>query len=147
MTLVDLGASWGLALAICPTVAVVQSLSHVFCNPMDCNVPGFPVFHCLPKVFQIHVHWLGDAISRSHLLLPSSLFAFNLSQHQDLFQWVSSSHQVAKILELALYALVIGSLLNLPTGSYGKESTCNAGELGLIPGSGRSPGEDNGNPL
>ena len=69
------------------------------CEPMDCNTPGFPVLQYLPEFAQIHIHWICDAIQPSHLLSPSSSY-FNLSQHQGLFQWVGSSHQVAKILEL-----------------------------------------------
>ena len=72
------------------------------CNPMDCRMPGFPVLHYLPEFAQIHVHWVGDTIQPSHLLLPSSPPAFNLSQHQGLFQWVNSSKQVVKLLELQL---------------------------------------------
>ena len=55
---------------------------------MDCSTPGFPVLHCLPEFAQIHVHWIGDAIELSHLLLPSSPLAFHLSQNQGLFQGV-----------------------------------------------------------
>ena len=69
---------------------------------MDCSTPGFPVLHCLPELAQIHVHWVGDAIQLSHPLLPPSPPALNVSQHQGLFQWVSSSHQVAKVLEFKL---------------------------------------------
>ena len=66
---------------------------------MDCSTPGSPVLHYLPEFAQIHVYWVGDAIQPSQpLLLPSP--AFNLSQHQGLFQWVSSSYQVANVLEL-----------------------------------------------
>ena len=61
---------------------------------------GFLVFHYLPEFAQTHVPWIGDAIQLSHSLLPPSPSAFNLSQHQGLFQWVSSLHQVAKVLEL-----------------------------------------------
>ena len=61
---------------------------------------GFPVLHCLPEFAQASVHWVGDAIQPSHPLLPPSPPALNLSQHQGLFQWVSSLHQVAKVLEL-----------------------------------------------
>ena len=79
---------------------LVQSLSHVpTLRSMDCSTPGFPVLHYLLEFTQTRVHWLSDAIQPSHLLSPSSL-ALNLSQH--LFQWVSSSHQVAKALELQL---------------------------------------------
>ena len=69
-----------------------------FCNPMD----GFPVLHYLPEFAQTHVHWVNDAIQPSHPLSSPSPSALNLSQHQGLFQWVSSSHQVAKVLELQL---------------------------------------------
>ena len=66
---------------------------------MDCSMPGFPVHHQLQELAQIHVHQVSDAIQPSHPLLSPSP-AFNLSQHQGLFQWVSSLHQVAKVLEL-----------------------------------------------
>ena len=69
------------------------------CDPMDCSTPGFLILHYHPEFAQTHVHWVYDAIQPSHLLLLPS-FAFNLSQHQGLFQWVGSSHQVAKVLEL-----------------------------------------------
>ena len=62
---------------------VVQSLSHVWlCDPMDCSQPGLPVLHSLPGFAQTHVCYVGDAIQLSHLLPPSSPFAFSLSQHQ-----------------------------------------------------------------
>ena len=73
----------------CPT------LSH----PVDCSTPGFPVLHHLLDLAQTHVHWVGDAIQASHPLSSPSPPAFNLSPHQGLFEWVSSSHQVAKVLE------------------------------------------------
>ena len=63
---------------------------------------SLPVHHQLPELTQTHVHWVGDAIQPSHLLSSPSPPAFNLSQHQGLFQWVSSSHQVAKGLEFQL---------------------------------------------
>ena len=66
---------------------------------MGCSTPGFPVLHHLLEFVQTDVHWVGDAIQPSHPLLPPSPPAFNFSQHQDLFQWVSSSHQVASVLE------------------------------------------------
>ena len=72
------------------------------CNPMDCSTPGFPVHHLFPELAQTHVHWVGDAIQPFHPLPSPSLPAFNLSQHRCLFQWVSSSHQVAKVLDLQL---------------------------------------------
>ena len=67
---------------------------------MDCRMPGFPVHHQLPELAQTRVHWVGDAIQPSHPLLFPSPPAFNLSQHQGLFQWVSSLHQVAKVLKI-----------------------------------------------
>ena len=81
----------------------VQSLSYVWlCKPMDGSTPGFPVHHQLPELVQTHVHWVSDAIQPSHPLSSPSPPAFNLSQHQGLFHWVSSSHQVAKLLEFQL---------------------------------------------
>ena len=70
------------------------------CNPMDYNLPGVPVLHHLLELTQTHVHRVGEAIQPSHPLSTPSPPAFNLSQHQGLFQWVSSSHQGAKVLEL-----------------------------------------------
>ena len=67
---------------------------------MDCSMPGFPVLHHLLEFAQIHVHWVSDAIQPSHPLLPPSPHALNLSQHQDLFQWVGLLHLMAKVLEL-----------------------------------------------
>ena len=80
----------------------VARLCLTLCNPMDCSMPGFFVHHQLPELAQTHVHWVGDAIQPSHPLSSPSPPAFNLSQHQDLFQWVSSSHQVARVLEFQL---------------------------------------------
>ena len=67
---------------------------------MNCSTPGFPVLHYLLEFAQTHVHWVRDAIQPSHPLLPPSPLALNLSQHQGLFQWVGSPHQVAKVLDL-----------------------------------------------
>ena len=69
---------------------------------MDCSTPGFPVHHQLPEPAQTHVRRIGDAIQPSHPRLSPSPPAFNLSQHQSLFQWVSSSHQVAKVWSFSL---------------------------------------------
>ena len=63
---------------------------------MGCSMPGFPVHHQLPELTQIHVHWVADAIQPSHSLWSPFPPTFNLSQHQGLFQWASSLHQVAK---------------------------------------------------
>ena len=79
---------------------IVQSLScPVLGDPMDGSMPGFPVLHHLQEFVQIHVRWVGDAIQPSHPLSSPSPHAFDLSQHQGLFQRVSYSHQVAKVLE------------------------------------------------
>ena len=73
------------------------------CYSMDCSMPGFFVLHYFPEFAQTHVCWVNDSIQPSHSLLPYFPPALNLSQHQDLFQWVSSFLQVAKVLELWLY--------------------------------------------
>ena len=80
----------------------VSQLCPTFCDPMDYSLPGFPVLHYLPELTQTHVHWVGDAIQLSHLLLLPFPPAFNLSHDQGLFQWITSLHQVAKVLELQL---------------------------------------------
>ena len=77
------------------------------CDPTDCGTPGFPVHHQLLELTQTYVHWVGDAIQPSHSLLSPSPPAFNLSQHQGLFQWVSSLHQVAKVLGVSASASVL----------------------------------------
>ena len=83
----------------CLTVSSLSSyckevqFSHVWlCDPMECSTPGFPVHYQLPEFTQTHVHWVGNVIQPSHPLLSPSPPAFSLSQHQGLFQWVSSSH-------------------------------------------------------
>ena len=80
---------------------VAQSCSTLF-DPMDCSTPSLPIHHQLPELTQIHVHQVSEAIQPSRPLLSPSSPAFNLSQHQGLFQWVSSSHQVAKVLGFSL---------------------------------------------
>ena len=89
----------------------VPKSCSILCDPVTCSMPGSPVLH-----YQTHVHWVGDAIQPSHPLSPSSPAlnfsqhlsppsppAFSISQHQGLFQWVDSSHQVARVLELQLW--------------------------------------------
>ena len=66
------------------------------CNPIHCSTPDLPVHHQLSEVTQTHIHWVGDAIQPSHPLSTPSPLAFNLFQHQGLFKWVSSLHQVPK---------------------------------------------------
>ena len=88
------GMIWleGLVAKSCPTL----------CNPMKCSTPGFPILQHLLEFTQTNVHWVGDAIQPSHPLSSPSPPAFNLSQHQGLFQWFSSLHQVTRVLELQL---------------------------------------------
>ena len=80
----------------------VALLCLSLCDPIDCSMPNFPVLHRLLELAQTHAHWVSDAIQPSHPLLSPSPLAFNLSQHQCLFQWVSSLHHVAKVLKFQL---------------------------------------------
>ena len=88
--------------------SVSQSVSSVtqscwtLCNPVNCSTPGLPVHHQLLEFIQTHVHRVGDAIQASHALSATSPPAPDPSQHQGLFQWVSSLHEVAKGLEFQL---------------------------------------------
>ena len=82
--------------------SLVAQSCPTLCNPMDCNTPGLPVHHQLPELTQTRVHWVSDAIQPSHSLLFPSPPAFNLSQHQGLFKWVSPLNQMARVLELQL---------------------------------------------
>ena len=81
--------------------SVAQSCPTL-CDPMNRSTPGLPVHHHLPGFTQTHVRWVCDAIQPSHPLLSPSPPAPNPSHHQSLFQWVNSSHEVAKVLELQL---------------------------------------------
>ena len=78
--------------------SVTQSCPTI-CDPMNHSTPGLPVHHQLLEFTQTHVHWVNDAIHPSHPLSSPSPPVLNLSQHQGLFKWVSSPHQVAKGLE------------------------------------------------
>ena len=83
---------------VCTWVQLFSSVTQLcltLCNAMDCSTPGFLVHHQLLELIQTHVHWVGDAIQLPHPLSSPSPPAFNLSQHQGLFQWVSSLHQLA----------------------------------------------------
>ena len=84
------------------SVSSVAQSCLTLCHPMDCSMPGFPVHHELPEFTQTYVHWISDNTQPSHPLSSLSPPTFNLSQHQGLFKWVRSSHQVAKVLELQL---------------------------------------------
>ena len=81
--------------------SVAQSCPTL-CDPMNRSTPGLPVHHQLSEFTQTHVHWVSDAIQPSHPLSSPSPPAPNPSQHQSLFQWVSSSHEVDKVLEFQL---------------------------------------------
>ena len=81
----------------------VSSVSSVtLCDPKNHSMPVLPVHQQLKEFTQSHVHWIGDAIKPSHPLSSPSPPALNLSQHQGLFKWVSSLHEVAKVLEFQL---------------------------------------------
>ena len=79
--------------------SVTQSCPTL-CDPMNCSMPALPVYHQLPEFTQTHVHQVSDAIQPSHPPSSPSPPAPNTSQHQSLFQWVNSSHEVAKVLVL-----------------------------------------------
>ena len=100
-----LSPSLSLSLPMCLSMHCFYCSVDNFCLslwPMDCSMPGFPVHNQLLEFTQTHVHSVGDAIQSSHPLSSPSLPALNLSQHQGLFQWVGSSHHVAKVLKLQL---------------------------------------------
>ena len=93
--------NWGVFWWCLHQVSVFSSVTQLcptFCGPMDCSMPGFPVHHQYLERAQTHVHWVSNTIQPSHPLLSPSPPAFSLSQHTGHFQWVSSSHQVAKVL-------------------------------------------------
>ena len=85
----------------------VAQLCPSLCNSMNCRTPGLPVHHQLPESTQAHIHWVGDVIQSSHPLSSPYPPAINLSQHQGLFKWVSSSHQVAKVLGVSALTSVL----------------------------------------
>ena len=98
---------------ICHCCSVTKSCLTL-CDPMDCSKPGFPVPYHHPEFVHFHIYWISDAIQPSHPLLPSSPCAFNLSQLQGLFQSISCSHQVAKLVELLLGHLFFPQLFVKP---------------------------------
>ena len=109
----NMSADWLVLTALCPRAITcclyfrvqfssVAQLSPTLCDPKDCSTPGLPIHHQLLEFTLTHVHWISGAIQASHPLVSPSPPAFNLSQHQCLFQWVSSLHQVAKVLEFQL---------------------------------------------
>ena len=120
------------------------------CDPMNCSMPGLPVHHQLPEFTQTHVHWVGDAIQPSHPLPPIPPSIRVLSNESALrMRWPkywSFSFSIIPSKSILEFFYLLNTM-SFPDGSDGKESACNAGDLGLIPGSGRSPGDGNGNPL
>ena len=108
------------------------------CDPRNHSTPGLPVHHQLPEFTQTRVHRVSDAIQPSHPPSPPSPLAPNPSQHL--------SFPMGRLFTLHLIEFPRGPW-GFPGGSEGKASACNAGDLGSILGSGRSPGEGNGNPL
>ena len=93
---------WVCHICMTETISLVTQLCPTFCNHVNYSTPGLPIHHQLPELTQTHIHWGGDAIQPSHPLSSPSPPSFNLSQHQGLFKWVSSPHQVAKVLEFQL---------------------------------------------
>ena len=84
------------------SVSSVAQSCPTLCSPMNCSTPDLPVYHQLPEFSQTHVHQVSDAIQPSHPLLSPSPPAPNPTQNQGLFQWVNSSHKVAKVLNFQL---------------------------------------------
>ena len=85
-----------------PTFSSVAQSCPTLCDPMNRSMPGLPVHHQLPEFTQTHICRVSDAIQPSHPLSSPSPPAPNPSQHQSLFQWVNSLHEVAKVLEFQL---------------------------------------------
>ena len=83
-------------------IRAVAQLCPTLCDPMNRSMPGLPVHHWLPEFTETHIHQVGDAIQPSHPLPSPSPSAPNPFQHQSLFQWVNSLHEVAKVLEFQL---------------------------------------------
>ena len=94
----------------------VTQLCLTLCDSVNSSTLGFPILYYLPEFIQTHVHWISDAIQPSHPLSSPSPPTFNLAQCQDLFQWVSHSHQVAKVLELQLQHLSFQWIFSISFG-------------------------------
>ena len=85
-----------------PQFSSVAQLCPNICDPMDCSMPGLPVNHQHLELTQTHTHHVSDTIQPDHPLSSPSSPALNLCQHQGLFKWVNSLHEVAKVLEFQL---------------------------------------------
>ena len=98
-----LNKNFNLMTSLCSVqFSLVAQSCPTLCDPMNLSTPGLPVHHQLPEFTQTHVHRVGDDIQPSHPVSSPSPPAPNPSQHQSLFQWVNSSHVVAKVLEFQL---------------------------------------------
>ena len=93
---------WGITALLSSDFSSVAQSCPTLCYPVNRSTPGLPVHYQSPELPQTDVHWVSDAIQPSHPLSSPYPPAFNLSQHQGLFQWVSFLHQVAKVLEFQL---------------------------------------------
>ena len=93
---------WRLSGQLSQSASSVAQSCPTLCDPMNHSMPGLPVHHQLLEFTRTHVHWVDDAIQQPHPLSSPSPPTFNLSQHEGLFQRVSSSHQVAKVLAFQL---------------------------------------------
>ena len=98
----ELGFPWNIDVIYVVQFSSVTQSCPTLCDPMNHSTPGLPVHHQLPEFTQTHDHWVGDAIQPSHPLSSPSPPVPKSSQHQGLFQWVNSSHKVAKVLEFQL---------------------------------------------
>ena len=99
---------------------------------MDCSMPGFPISHYLPEFAQHHVHWVSNSIQPSHPLSPPFPPVLCFSPHKSLFQWVGSSHQVAKVLELQLQHQSFQWIFRFPLGLIGLISLLSKGLKSLL---------------
>ena len=104
---------------LCELCCSVAQSCPTLCDPMDCSTPGFPVLHQLPELAQTHAYRVGDVIQPSHPLSFPSPPAFNLSQHQGLFQWVSSSCWVASNIRASASVLPVNIQHWVPLGLTG----------------------------
>ena len=100
-----------------------RSVSLTLCDPMDCSAPGLPVHHQIPEFSQTHVRWVSDAIQLS--LSSPSPPAFNLSQHQCLFKWVSNQlqHQSFQMNTQYWFPLRLTRWISLPCPRDSQESS------------------------
>ena len=108
-------SSWHLVPSLhgkCCCCSVTKSCPTLY-DPINCSMSGYPVLHYVPEFAQTHIHWVVDARQPYHSLTPPSPLALSLSQHQGPFQWVSSSHQVAKVLSFSFSINPLNGYLGL----------------------------------